>query len=559
MQNIILTEDDFHDTQGIFSLAETASHFAKEHVALLIVLDYVKATDWPWKGTPLLNKPIPVPLVWALFDVSESGNLRMSWDIHPMKCFPTLYNRCNSHAAVSTAPILRYGGATLGGCSRTFAMIGKRRYEVTSLTPEYCSTFGLPDDCFEPGFEERMLEALSRPRNLTIWAFERTEYLTDWVETRVSLHYMKGDFLPSQRFIYVDTAQHFLTSLFSSKQLEPLAAEPWYTDGSELIDELNLNNEYCYRYEEKALFFIRKRMVDEFARQALLLSKKNFFLPFAACQVPSLEPGKKADAESALRSLQVEIKRNRGVSISTMLAGLRSQIDFARMASRHFMVMDIEYVHVTYPTGRKGSFNFPCVFAGVAWKGRKEGVELVTNVFPIPCHSCNSPCAVFNKNSLDFKCLPLGFEFIESQESLLEEFFTRYEGFKIYTYGRSDIFQLEQATNFFSDSFESRLYVRRNRKRARRIVDLCEDLAVAETPLSKIEDEVLKNWIPSWSRGQPKVSFNARFMKRFGDPKWETHYAEAIHSCISDAESAFLYLLYMKYRRTFSGKGPFVG
>lgn len=91
---------------------------------------------------------------------------------------------------------------------------------------------------------------------------------------------------------------------------------------------------------------------------------------------------------------------------------------------------------------------------------------------------------------------------------------SKYEGFKIYTYGRSDIFQLEQGSDFFSDSFERHRYERRNRKRAQRIVDISEDLSVPDTALSEIEHEVLTKWLVGWSRKEGKVNVNTRFMTR---------------------------------------------
>ncbi len=98
------------------------------------------------------------------------------------------------------------------------------------------------------------------------------------------------------------------------------------------------------------------------------------------------------------------------------------------------------------------------------------------------------------------------FEFIEKQASLIEELLLKYEGFKIFTYGRSDIFQLEQGGDFFSDSFERRRYERRNRKRAQRIVDISEDLSIPEKALSEIEQEVLEGWLVGWTRGKKKVN-----------------------------------------------------
>jgi len=141
-----------------------------------------------------------------------------------------------------------------------------------------------------------------------------------------------------------------------------------------------------------------------------------------------------------------------------------------------------------------------------------------------------------------------GFEFIEKQASLVEEMLLKHAGFKIFTYGRSDIFQLEQGSDFFSDSFEKRRYERRNRKRAQRLVDISDDLSVPEKALNEIEQEVLGKWLVGWTRKENKVNVNPRFMTKYGHPKWKANYMEAINSCVLDTVSSFLYLICKKYR-----------
>lgn len=124
----------------------------------------------------------------------------------------------------------------------------------------------------------------------------------------------------------------------------------------------------------------------------------------------------------------------------------------------------------------------------------------------------------------------------------------KYDNFKIFTYGRGDAFQLEQGRNFFSDSFEQKRYERRNRRRTQRIVDIMEDLSIEGKSLEEIENEVLQHWLIGWSRKEPKVNVNSRFMTRYGTSRWGSRYSEAVNSCSLDTISAFLFLLYTKYK-----------
>jgi len=190
------------ELKDVFSVSNAANFLARHKIGVVIILEYAKARDWPWKGQPLTNEPIEkIPLVWAIFDSVDSSNIRMVWDIHPAKCFPQRYNRYNPNSRDNAMPIVKHEEATLAGCSRTFVTMSKRRYEVAEKTAEYCSIFGLPDDCYDPGFETRMIGALKSYQQLDLWCFERTEFIDERVEPSVKLHYMKGEFLPSRHFI----------------------------------------------------------------------------------------------------------------------------------------------------------------------------------------------------------------------------------------------------------------------------------------------------------------------------------------------------------------------
>jgi len=57
------------------------------------------------------------------------------------------------------------------------------------------------------------------------------------------------------------------------------------------------------------------------------------------------------------------------------------------------------------------------------------------------------------------------------------------------------------------------------------------------------------NPVGCWTRRTPKVNVNSRIMTRYYDSEeWQKRYSEAINSCQQDAISAFLYLIYKRYR-----------
>lgn len=508
-------ERPLSELKDVFSVSDAASFLARHKIGIVIILDYVKARDWPWKGHPLTNEPTEkIPLLWAIFDPVDNSSIRVVWDIHPAKCFPQRYNRYNPNSIDNTMPIVTQDEATLAGCSRTFVTMSKRRYEVAEKTPEYCSIFGLPDDCYDPLFETRMIDTLKSYQKFDLWCFERTEFIRERVEPSVKLRYMKGEFLPSRHFMYVDTPGHFLRGVFGSRELETLSSQLWYSSGKELIEEMNLGNkDFCFRFEEQATYYLRKRLIYEFVRLILLLSKKEAFSSFAIAGSPKLCLDKEKETKSKLCDITASIERDTEVYIARVLNRIKKRIDFQSFRNSRFMVADAEYLHVPYPTGGTSRFfNFPCIFFSIVWRGTREGISANTNVFLIPCHFCEEPCSFLKKKLFNYNCLAYGGEFIDRQATFTEGMLSRYENFKIYTYGRSDAFQLEQGSDFFSDSFERQRYERRNRKRAKRIVDLSEDLSVPGKGLTEIEHETLEKWLAGWSRLHRKLNVNSRFM-----------------------------------------------
>lgn len=534
--------------KGLLSFEAAASFLRERTEAILVVLNHVKATDWPWKGLHFANNPVTrIPLTWGLFRAIDDSTIVMSYDVHSTKCMPKRYNESNPNSNSSRMPIHQIRGRTLAGCCRSFVMLKGRRYEVAQKTPEYCSAFGLPDDCYDPDFEQRMIDQLVSHNNLKIWCLEQTDFLTEEWSKPLSLSYMKGEFLPAKHFIYKDTAAHFLKGIYEAKKLESLNSEVWYSSGRELINEMNLEIQGTgFRFEEQAEYFIRKRMVFEFLRLLLILMNRSAFSSFVAKGPARLKIDREQEVRRHMGSISDAVKREGGEFLSSSLASSRGVVLPRSLKNARFIVMDIEHVHVAYPYEVGRTFNFPAMFSSLIWEGTRTGLTADLSALVLPCHFCSTSCKDFSRSALHFDCLSFALDFVERQTSYIQDLLLRYDGFQIYTYGRSDPFQLEQADSFFSDSYDLRLYARRNRKTQRRIVDITRDLAVPGTSLQQIEDAVLRKSLSGWSRKAAKVNFNTRFMMKYDSPRWETAYYEAMTSCMLDTVSAFLYLVHLR-------------
>jgi hypothetical protein len=537
--------------KDIFSVSQAAQFMFERSAGIVVILEYIKARDWPWTAQKMTKDASEqIPLIWAVFHPESQKSIRMVWDVHPTKCFPERYNSCNPNRHRSHLHVEKEDGITLAGCARTYVTVSNRRYEVNVKTPEYCSIFGLPDDCFDPGFEKRMLEVLHGYDRTKLWCFERTEYISQNVEPTVKLHFMKGEFLPSKYYIYVDTPEHFLKGIYTSRELEALSSALWYTSGRELIEEMDLDNEdFGFRFEEQALYYLRKKLIYEFVRQFLLLGNSKSFSRFKVAGSPALRLDAAEQVVSSLQEIISGERRDKELYINRLTSRLKGCIDFQALKSSRFMVMDVEYLHVPYPTDETRFFNFPCIFSNIIWRGIREGLAVDTNLLVLPCHFCAQPCSFLKRAMFSYDCLSHAFAFVEKQGVLVEGLLSAYDNFRIFTYGRSDVFQLEQGRTFFSGSFERLKYVRRNRKRTKRIVDISEDLSHPDKSLAEIEHDVLEQWLAGWTRRAQKVNVNSRIMTRYHDSKgWRKRYSEAINSCQLDAVSAFLYLLYKRYR-----------
>lgn len=549
IQEKFLNNSFFEDLK--FNDKELTEFLFTKNRGLLIILDFIKAKEWPFRGEKLCNEPTKnIPLIWALFYSEDGKSIKVSFEIHPTKCFPNLYKNNNKNDRNFPITIIPGSGGTLGGCYRNSVNLNGREYNVKA--PEYCSIFGIPDDCYDSFYENRILEFLRSKKSMEIWSYEKTDYIKNNIDPYINIKYMKGEFLPSKYFLYVDTSINFLRGIFKNKDLESLNQNYWYFNGKEYIDERNLDEiENELRFEEKAINIIIKRLLFEFLRQLLLLLNRTKFDNFNPLNFPQLNLKNQDLIMKDIADIILPIKREAKTQLETILKTHEGKINKTQFSSSRFLVMDVEYTHVMYPTdGADRTFNFPCIFSSILWEGKIEGLKI--NIIPLilPCHFCNDDCKNFKKNKLKFDCLVFARDFIDHQVSMIEELFGKYDNFKIYSYGKSDIFQLEQSDNFFSDKIEARAYLRRNRKRAKRITNISFDISDKDKSksLTEIENDCLQKWLPGWLRKSTHENVNQRFMTKWNYRNWKTNYDESMRICLDDTISAFLYLLYKTYK-----------
>jgi hypothetical protein len=534
---------------NILSIHDSAKFLNENNIGIVIILDYIKARDWPRKGYKLTKESVRVPLLWGVLSAHDEKSLKIEYDVHPAKCLPQRYNKYNMNPEKNPVVLETGKGGTLAGCGRTYVEINGYKHCVNEKIPEYCSVFGMPHDCCDPDFEMRMLEFLKTCEALELWCFERTEYIEKRVDNLIKLHYMKGEFLPSRYFLYVDSSSNFLKAIFSTGELELVNQEIWFSGGKEFVEKMDYTGPDYLRFEEEALCYIKKNLSYEFVRQLLLMINKRSFTKLFSPKRPKLDSGIAKKVQANIESIINETRKENDLYMNDILETIKRYLTGSFRSSR-FLILDAEYVPVKFPTGNKKTFNFPCIFSSIAWLGDKEGLRTDINVFDLPCHSCGIFCSFFKKNCLNFDCLLHGLEFIERQISIVEEMLSEHEGLKIHSYGRSDIFQLEYASNFFSDSFEIRQYERKNRKRSKCIIEVSSDLFLPQKDLACVESEIISKWIHGWSRKNKHFNICNRFMTKWGSNSWEVKYRESIRACVDDAISAFLYLLHRDYRKT---------
>ena len=547
MKTISIKEEKFLiNLKKIFSLNSIAKHLYENKIGLIILLHHIKAKEWPWKGKELNNDPVvSIPFLWGISYAENEEDIKILYDIHPCKAFPLKYNKYNSNAEIAKIPIEKNKFGTLGGCARYFVNVNNQIYKIFEKIPLYCSIFGVPDDCFSNNFERKMIGVIKKFNNLNLWCFEETEYISEKILPIMKLNFMKGSFLPSKYYPFVKSSSRFLRGIFHIKDLEELNSEPWYSYTYELIDDMNpFESDDYYRYEEKALFFLRKKLLFEFIRQFLLIVNRNKFEKFKATGPTGLNLKNLTNFKRDLEKITYNLVNNTKSDLDSFIEQYQYTFDFDKFKRSRFLVLDVEYAHISYPAvEKKRSFNFPSIVTNMIWKGIRKGFDIKINIFTLPCHFCQNHCKFYKKKLIKFDCLDFAFDFFQKQIDLFSDLLATYEGFKMYSYGKSDFFQLEQVANIFTDSFEIKEFQRKNRTKTLRLIRISEDLAIKNKSLKFIEDIILKKKFPSWSRKSVKEKINKRFMTQYNSMKWQKRYTKIIQACIDDAFSALLFMI----------------
>lgn len=552
MKSISIKEEKkfLNDLKEIFSLEAIANYLYENKIGIIIILHHIKAKEWPWQGKELNNESVfNIPFLWGISYAENKDDIKVLYDIHPCKSLPSQYNRYNSNAKVTKIPIERNNFGTLGGCARYFVKVNNLIYTIFKKIPSYCSIFGMPDDCFNANFEETMIETIIKFKNFNLWCFEETEYISEKITPIIDLNFMKGSFLPSKYYPFVESSSKFLRGIFSIKDLDKLNSEPWYLYTYELIDDMNpFKSDDYYRYEEKALYFLRKKLLFEIIRQCLLIVNKEKLKKFKVTGPSGLNLEDLENYKSDLNKIKQNIINNTKLDLDSFISQYQATFNFNKFKKSRFLVLDVEYTHVSYPTvNNKRFFNFPSIITNIIWRGVRKGFDIKINTFILPCHFCQKHCKFYKKKLIKFDCLEFAFDFYQKQIDLFSELFATYEGFKLYSYGKSDFFQLEQLTSFFTDSFEIEEFQRKNRIKTSRLIRISEDLAIKDKSLKYIEENLLKKKFPDWSRKNIKEKINKRFLTQYKSKKWQDNYTNIIQACVDDTFSSFLLLISEKF------------
>lgn len=537
-----------------FSPEELCNYLFSNHYCVSLVLTFDKAQKWPQLRTKLVNNRVNnVPILWAVLFAKSQTQIEVLWDIHPMKCFPTLYISNNPNYSRFPIPAHQKNncGFTLGGCPRFVVNISGNEY--SGRQADYCSAFGLPDDCFDPNFGKEYITTLEHFNHHTIWFFENSVFLQDNCSVSVSKNCMKTSFLPHQYFFYLDTSAQFLSGIFKTTELGELNQNCWYSNGHDFIKERNYHNsDKNSRFEETSIASIKNKTLFELVRLALLIKNQNKFRTFTIGDTPQFNEETKNRSEQYIKNISEVVKRENEHRFNSLIRSILPHLKQDQLKKSDFLVLDVEFYSVNYPMNAPVRdarlFKFPCIFSSIYWNRKSGSVEIDINVLNLPCHFCKEPCRESKKHSLKFNCTYFANSFVNKQTSFFEKKLAECNSLKLYSYGIGDFKQLEHSDNFFINSYNARMYYRRNRKKPLRIVRLAEDISINGVSLEKVENGLLMPWLTGWSRLGRHVIVNRNFSTPLSKPDFYNRYHDAIETCVSDAMSTFLYILYRDYR-----------
>lgn len=561
-----ITFDEYLKNSPISS-TELNEYLLRRKIGIFLILPYKKARQWPWYHTSFNNEnPSVFPILWAFIYAESNNKVTLVYEIHPMKCFPHEYQKNNHN--FSTYPVLigQNQGYTLAGCRRDLVYINGKQYDAAKQH-DYCSAFGLPDDCYDEKIIKNCFTFLESQKELEIWCFEANNFLRQYTPPSINIHFMKDEFLPSKNFFYKDTSSKILSVLYKNTELSTINKHYWYRNGKDFIAERNYGiSGNRNRFEETSLEDIEEKIVFELIREIILLKEKNQFKLFSSSvKILKFDEREKIESEKTIERIKRDVKIENQIALNTLIDTIKPQLDRKKIRNSQILVMDMEFITVIYPTkrnlkGKRGtiekrihkdprSLKFPCIVVSIIWNTKTNNAEIFIHIFTLPCHYCKEDCREIKNHSIRYQCQHFADSFIESQIAFFEDLLAKHASLKIISYGKSDLNQLEYADNFFNDSFDFRRFKRKDRKLEKRIVDIAFDISEPNTKLSEIESKILETWVPGWSRKRKHVNVNRNFSTKLNKNEAPRKYKEAIETCVLDAISTLLYLIYKNYRK----------
>lgn len=557
LEKIKLSEQDIvqKKIENIFNLSEIARYLHTNKIVIFIISTHLKSNEWPIRNKALNNELTKeIPIIWSLLYGVDENDIEIIYDIHPGKCLPSKYKNENKHSLENKIKIevndQRYG--PLAGCPRYCVTQNSHTYAINQNIPKYCSIFGLPDDCYTPEFEEKMIAELRSHIDKQIWCLNKNDYLESNIESqfKIDIKYMKNEFLPTRNFPYINSSKNFLRALYSTADLDFLNKESWYNYGFQMYKDMGFDLDgRAYRFENEALYYIKKKIIFENIRQLFLIKNQEKYENYKTINHPLLDHSLVVDFQKDLNEIKNPLIEEKEKKLQLIIDEENDRFDFEKFKSSRFLLMDVEYIHYSYPDQfKKRSFNLPCIISNIIWNGIREGIKIEVNILNLPCSFCTiKNCRYFKHNLINFNCITESRDLYEEQIKLLKTQLSRHENFKIFSYGKSDFFQLEQLIVFYEDSSEIPKFERKNRKKDRRIIDISQDISINNTSLDYIEKHLIKKWRPKYRRDK-KVNINLRFMTKYGNKNWKKFYKKAIEACIDDSLSAFLFLLMSEFK-----------
>ena len=318
---------------NIFNFSDLASYLYINNIAILIITTHIKSKEWPIRNKELNNEPtVEIPVIWSFLRAVNENEIEILYDIHPGKCLPNKYVNENPNYLKNKINVeindKKYGA--LAGCPRYYVTQNSSTYAINKSIPKYCSVFGLPDDCYAPEFEEKMKSKLKKYNNKEIWSLDKTDYLKLIIEDELKLDikYMKNEFLPKSNFPYVNSSKNFLRALYSQADLKFLNSESWYKYGFQLYKDMGFDYEgRGYRFENEAMYYIKKKIIFENIRQLLLLKRKDSYENYKTFKQPSLDFSLEAEFYKDLNKLKNQLIKTKNEKLQEIITEEKDKFD----------------------------------------------------------------------------------------------------------------------------------------------------------------------------------------------------------------------------------------